>query len=168
MLLFIHVAIWPFKSGATMDRLSLPTACTILCNPPASRGIRPTRNPSPMRFIELSECNCFATRKAARRLTQIYDTRLAPCGIKSTQLMILAAIDRSGELSVNDLAEIMVLDRTTTGKNLKPMEREGYLKSVVSKADRRYRAITLTAKGKGLLIGAYPLWRSAHEEFQRA
>src|SRR5215467_13376159 len=95
------------------------------------------------------------------------DSKLAPCGIKSTQLMILAAIDRKGELSVNDLARIMVLDRTTTRKNLKPMEREGYLKSIVSKADRRYRAITLTAKGKGLLIRAYPLWRSAHEEFQR-
>jgi len=120
-----------------------------------------------MQFIELSECNCFATRKAARRLTQIYDTRLAPCGIKSTQLMILAAIDRSGELSVNDLASIMVLDRTTTGKNLKPMEREGYLKSVVSKADRRRRAIMLTAKGKSLLVRAYPYWKSAHEEFQR-
>ena len=120
-----------------------------------------------MPSIELSECNCFATRKAARRLTQIYDSKLAPCGIKSTQLMILAAIDRRGELSVNDLARIMVLDRTTTGKNLKPMEREGYLKSVVSRADRRYRTITLTAKGKGLLTRAYPLWRSAHEEFQR-
>ena len=120
-----------------------------------------------MQFIELSECNCFATRKAARRLTQIYDARLAPCGIKSTQLMILAAIDRKGELSVNDLAEIMVLDRTTTGKNLKPMEREGLLKSVVSKADRRRRAITLTAKGKGLLARAYPYWKSAHEGFQK-
>jgi DNA-binding MarR family transcriptional regulator len=47
------------------------------------------------------------------------------------------------------------------------MEREGYLKSVVSKADRRRRAIMLTAKGKSLLVRAYPYWKSAHEEFQR-
>ena len=121
-----------------------------------------------MSSFDLSECNCFATRKAARRLTQIYDTKLAPCGIKSTQLVILATIDRKGELSVNDLAQIMVLDRTTTGKNLKPMEREGYLKSVVSEKDRRSRAITLTAKGKAMLARAYPLWKSAHDEFQRS
>ncbi len=121
----------------------------------------------PISSFDLGECNCFATRKAARRLTQIYDTKLAPCGIKSTQLMMLAAIERKGELTVNDLAQIMVLDRTTTGKNLKPMEREGYLNSAVSKADRRSRSITLTAKGKAMLIRAYPLWKSAHDEFQR-
>jgi DNA-binding MarR family transcriptional regulator len=120
-----------------------------------------------MPVFDFSECNCLATRKAARRLTQVYDAKLAPCGIKTTQLTILAAIDRKGELTINDLAETMVLDRTTTGKNLKPMERDGYLRSAVSKTDRRSRSITLTAKGKSLLARAYPLWKSAHDQFQR-
>ncbi|WP_426440618.1 MarR family winged helix-turn-helix transcriptional regulator [Bradyrhizobium genosp. P] len=120
-----------------------------------------------MPVFDFSECNCLAARKAARRLTLVYDAKLAPCGIKTSQLTILAAIDRKGELTVNDLAEIMVLDRTTTGKNLKPMERDGYLKSVVSKTDRRSRSISLTGKGKTLLAQAYPLWKSAHEQFQR-
>jgi DNA-binding MarR family transcriptional regulator len=121
-----------------------------------------------MPTFDLAECNCFVARKAARRLTQLYDTKLAPCGIKSTQFMILSTIDQKGELTVNDLARIMVLDRTTTGKNLKPMERSGYLKSAVSKSDRRSRSITLTAKGKSVLIRAHPLWKSANEDFTRA
>lgn len=120
-----------------------------------------------MTVYELSECYCFATRKAARRLTQMYDAKLAPCGIKSTQLMILSAIDRKKELTVNELARIMILDRTTTGKNLKPMEREGYLESTVSEKDRRSRSITLTPKGRNLLKRGYPLWKSAHEDFMR-
>ena len=85
----------------------------------------------PISNFDLGECNCFATCKAARRLTPIYDTKLAPCGIKSAQLVILAAIERKSELTVNDLAQIMVLDRTTTGKTLEPMERDGYMKSAV-------------------------------------
>ncbi|MHC2332875.1 MarR family winged helix-turn-helix transcriptional regulator [Bradyrhizobium sp. USDA 4454] len=120
-----------------------------------------------MPILDFSECNCFATRKAARRLTQLYDTKLSPCGIKSTQLMLLATIDRKSDLTVNDLAAAMVLDRTTTGKNLKPMERDGYLRSTVCKSDRRSRTVALTAKGKALLTRAYPLWKSAHEEFER-
>jgi DNA-binding MarR family transcriptional regulator len=120
-----------------------------------------------MTEFDLSECNCFAARKAARRLTQIYDARLASCGIKSTQLVILATINRKGELSVNDLAQAISLDRTTTGKNLKPMERDGYLKSIVSNSDRRGRKIFLTAKGEGVLARAFPFWKAANDEFER-
>jgi DNA-binding MarR family transcriptional regulator len=117
--------------------------------------------------LGLSVCNCFAVRKAARRLTQAYDAKLAPSGIRSTQYMILAAVQEQDVVSVNELAKIMAMDRTTMGKNLVPLERDGFLKISVSKADRRGREISLTVGGKALLCRAQPLWKEAHESFQR-
>ena len=42
-----------------------------------------------------SGCNCTALRKASRRISQLYDTALAPSGLKTTQRAILAQIGRS-------------------------------------------------------------------------
>lgn len=119
-----------------------------------------------MTRVGLDVCNCFAVRKAARRLTQTYDAKLAPSGVRVTQFMILMALNREDGLSVNELAEFMVMNRTTMGKNLRPLEREGLVDVRVSKEDRRSRNILLTRKGRALLEKAYPLWRSAHESFQ--
>jgi DNA-binding MarR family transcriptional regulator len=121
-----------------------------------------------MARIGLDNCNCFAVRKAARRLTQTYDAKLASSGIRSTQFMILMALNRNEGLSVNQLAETMVMDRTTMGKNLQPLSRDGYIEIQVSKIDRRSRNIVLTRKGMALMERAYPLWRSAHDAFQEA
>jgi DNA-binding MarR family transcriptional regulator len=127
----------------------------------------PTQPEGKLEKLNLNSCSCFAVRKAARRLTQIYDGKLASCGIRSTQYSILAVIWEHGVVSVNQLAKIMVIDRTTMGKNLLPLEREGLLNISVSKSDRRGRDISLTSSGKALLRRAFPLWKEANDLFQR-
>lgn len=117
--------------------------------------------------LGLDACNCFAVRKAARRMTQIYDAKLAPSGVRVTQFMVLMALNNVGGLSVNRLAELMVMNRTTMGKNLRPLERDGLVDVRISKEDRRSRDILLTRKGRSLLDRAYPLWRSAHDSFEQ-
>jgi DNA-binding MarR family transcriptional regulator len=59
------------------------------------------------------ECNCFAVRAAARHVTQSYDQFLAPTDLRVTQFSILAKLERGGPLTINALAEDMVMDRTT-------------------------------------------------------
>ena len=75
--------------------------------------------------VLLSKCTCFAVRRTARALTQMYDAALAPAGIRSTQYAILAAIGEKTDISVHDLANAMVMDRTTMGRNLRLLERDG-------------------------------------------
>jgi len=119
-----------------------------------------------MSRIGIDSCNCVAIRKAARRVTQAYDAQLADAGIRVTQFMILMALQGEDGVSINDLAETMAMDRTTMGKNLRPLERDGLVDVKVSETDRRSRDIVLTRKGRALLERAYPLWRRAHQEFQ--
>jgi DNA-binding MarR family transcriptional regulator len=118
--------------------------------------------------IEPSRCNCAALRKASRRLSQFYDSVLAPCGLKSTQYAMLTEIARQGAAppTIRELAEVLVMDQSTIGQNLRPLEREGLVALVQDEADRRSRRITLTKVGRSRFAAAEPLWRVAQERFE--
>src|SRR6516162_7862681 len=90
------------------------------------------------------ECNCFALRAAARHVTQLYDQFLAPTGLRVTQFSILAKLKRRGPLTVNALADDMVMDRTTLGRNIQPLERDGLIRIEPSPSDRRAKELHLT------------------------
>ena len=116
-------------------------------------------------------CTCGSLRKASRRISQFYDCALAPVGIKSTQFSILAEVERgsvAGPLTMCELATAMVMDRSTLGHNLRPLERDDCC-SVCSSpcADRRKRYVALTKKGKATLQRARRLWRTAEGRFEK-
>ena len=68
-------------------------------------------------------CNCLALRQAARQATQLYDRHLAPAGLRTTQFSVLINLRRLGPMTINRLAAQMVMDRTTLGRNVLPLER---------------------------------------------
>jgi DNA-binding MarR family transcriptional regulator len=103
------------------------------------------------------ECSCAAVRSAARAVTKAYDDVLRPLELRMTQYTILAKVAKEGQLALSDLADRMVMDRTTLARNVKPLEREGWLEVAVG-ADRRERLLSVTATGKTLLERARPLW----------
>src|SRR5271155_138943 len=93
-------------------------------------------------------CNCTALRKASRRMSQLYDEALAPCGLRTTQRAILNHIKRAGTPGMGELAEALVMDRGALAHNLKPLERDGFLQVRVDPKDRRNRIVILTTAGK--------------------
>jgi DNA-binding MarR family transcriptional regulator len=115
-------------------------------------------------------CTCGSLRKASRRVSQFYDAALAPVGIKSTQFSILAEVERGsigGPLSMCELATAMVMDRSTLGHNLRPLERDDLLSLRLTVTDRRKRHVALTKKGKATLRRARRLWRTAEGRFEK-
>jgi len=114
----------------------------------------------------LGLCHCAAMRRASRRISQFYDDMLAPTGLRVGQYGILVTLHERGEVSVNELARLMELDRTTTGKNLRPLERDGLVRVAPSASDGRSRTIMLTAEGLAALEAAVPLWREAQSRFE--
>src|SRR5262249_58023807 len=93
------------------------------------------------------ECNCLAIRQAARHVTQFYDQVLAPTGLRTTQFSILARLRRRGPMTINALAGELVMDRTTLGRNIQPLERDGLIEVMRGRADRRRHELNLTAAG---------------------
>jgi DNA-binding MarR family transcriptional regulator len=113
-------------------------------------------------------CNCTALRKATRRISQLYDTALAPSGLKTTQRAILAQLGRSEPASVGQLAEALVMDAGALAHTLKPLERDRLIAVTVDPDDRRSRMITLTRQGRAKLAESDALWAKAQAGFEAA
>lgn len=90
-------------------------------------------------------CNCLALRQAARHVSQFYDQFLAPHGLRATQYSILARLQRGGTMSINLLAAELVMDRTTLGRNILPLQREG----LISIRKRAPNAVAARSKAGG-------------------
>lgn len=120
---------------------------------------------APSQSLDSTACNCLALRQAARHVTQIYDSYLASEGLRTTQYSILSKLNRLGPLSINELAKSMVMDRTTLGRAIRPLERDRLL-MIGEGDDGRTRSLRLTAKGEARLKAAAPKWREAQKEFE--
>ncbi|MDQ0393405.1 MarR family winged helix-turn-helix transcriptional regulator [Labrys monachus] len=113
-------------------------------------------------------CTCLAIRQAARHVSQYYDQHLAPSGLRITQFSILAKLKARGPLTINGLADVMVMDRTTLGRNILPLRRDGLIAIVQGAADRRSKDLHLTDLGRERLDAARPYWAAAQAGFDAA
>jgi DNA-binding MarR family transcriptional regulator len=111
-------------------------------------------------------CNNTALRKATRRVSQLYDSILAPTGLRSTQRSILLNIARFGSPTMGQLAASLVLDRSALGHNLRPLEREGFIVLDADPEDKRSRLARLTKKGESKLRETAVLWQAAQQRFE--
>jgi len=116
--------------------------------------------------LDTQDCNCFAVRSAARHVTQLYDQYLASVGLRTTQFSILAKLKRMGPMTINALAEQMVTDRTTLGRNIQPLQRHGLIKIAASATDRRAKELRLTKAGEQRLQEALKGWSQAQAHFE--
>jgi DNA-binding MarR family transcriptional regulator len=116
--------------------------------------------------LRSEDCNCFAVRSAARHVSQFYDQFLAPVGLRTTQFSILAKLKRLGPQSINTLAESMVMDRTTLGRNILPLERDGLISIAPAASDRRAKELHLTKAGEKRLQAATKGWMAAQARFE--
>ena len=112
------------------------------------------------------DCNCFAVRSAARHVTQLFDQFLAPVGLHVTQFSILSKLKRLGPMTINALAREMVMDRTTLGRNILPLERDGLIKTEVSATDRRAKQLHLTKAGEKRAQAGREAWEQAQSRFE--
>jgi DNA-binding MarR family transcriptional regulator len=117
-------------------------------------------------WIGLAECNCLVIRQAARHVTQLYDQLFAPVGLRATQFAILSRLRRQGPMTINALAGLLVMDRTTLGRNILPLQRDGLIEVVASPADRRRRELRLTDAGLAKQEAALECWVVAQQRFE--
>ena len=113
--------------------------------------------PLPEHFLSVPQCMCFNLRNTARWVTHLYDEALRPTGLRATQFSLLSATNHLGTATINQLADVMVMDRTTLTRNLRPLESQGYIR-IHPGQDRRQREVMLKPAGNKILKQAMPLW----------
>jgi DNA-binding MarR family transcriptional regulator len=119
------------------------------------------KKPSRLEF-----CNCFAVRQAARHLTKLYERHLSGAELTSAQFSILVALDEAGEMTMSELAKVMVMDRTTLLRAMKPLQQEALVVSRPSATDTRRLIFSLSAAGVKRLKKGFALWSNAQQEFE--
>lgn len=114
-----------------------------------------------------ADCHNRALRHASRRLGQVYDDFMAPVGMRATQFSLLARLHKLGAVSINTLAAEMGLDRTTLGRNVLPLQRDGLIAIEADEADKRSKQLRLTPLGAERLEQGRGQWAKAQAAFER-
>ncbi|MEZ5666349.1 MAG: MarR family winged helix-turn-helix transcriptional regulator [Alphaproteobacteria bacterium] len=109
-------------------------------------------------------CMCLHLQRTARTVGRRYDAALRPLGLSNGQFSLMVALVRPVPLTVGALAAELGMDRTTLTANLKPLRARGLVLVAIDRADRRNRAVSLTAAGRALLEQALPVWYRVQAE----
>src|SRR5450631_3803659 len=109
------------------------------------------------------DCVCGNLRMAARAVTAVYDRHLRDAGVQASQMAVLWAVAGGVGLSVKELAGRVAMDETTMIRNLRGLERKGWVRLAVGN-DRRRRLPSLTDSGRAVFAEALPLWKEAQKE----
>jgi DNA-binding MarR family transcriptional regulator len=113
-----------------------------------------------------SPCACTRLRRATRAVTALYDEALRASGLKLTQFSALRTLQRLGPVTISALAEEMALDRSTLGRNLLVLKRDGLVR-LGDADDPRAWSVELTPRAEKVLAAALPGWEDAQEKIRR-
>jgi DNA-binding MarR family transcriptional regulator len=110
-------------------------------------------------------CNCLALRQAARFVTQLYERHLAPVGVTAAQFAIMANLSHRPEQRMSELADTLVMDRTTLLRAPSRCSATGWLPRPRPRT-MRVRMHDLTAAGRHTCARAKIAWQAAQDEFE--
>lgn len=108
-------------------------------------------------------CIAVRLRLLNRVMTNFYDEALRPLGLKVSQLNLLIVTAKLGLARPAQVCEILQLDVSTLSRNVKPLQRHGWLE-VVPDEDARAQPFRLTTQGKRLIEKAVPAWEEAQRQ----
>jgi len=109
-------------------------------------------------------CAALYSRVFSRLVTRHYNNSLSKTGLRITQFSILTAIKLSPPNSINELAELLGMERTSLQRTVEKLIAKGLLQSQPT-GHKRSLGLSLTAKGEEIYEQALPKWEVAHEEF---
>ena len=112
-------------------------------------------------------CACATVRRVARQVTKLYDDELRAVDIEAPQYALLSTLKRHGPCSQTTLGRPHALDKTTVSRNLRILERNGWI-AFVPTTDRRERHVVLTADGERQQARAAVQWRAAQRGLRAA
>lgn len=110
-------------------------------------------------------CACATARQMARVLTQLYDGKLRGTGLEAPQFGLLMTLEKQGACSQSEIGRRYALDKTTVSRNLRVLERKGWIEGSAGR-DKRTREFRLTAAGREGLARAKPKWKEAQSQLQ--
>jgi len=110
----------------------------------------------------IAGCAGWASRLAARRITNFLEERMRGSDLSLAQFGLIAQIAAAPDDTFGALALRTGLDQSTLSRNLRGLEAAGLVEIAIAENDQRRRAVWLTETGARRLEAAIPVWRDAH------
>ena len=114
------------------------------------------------------ECVAFRARRASRLVTRLYDQKLAPLGLTSTQLTLLSAIANRPDFKSAELAELLGAEPSSLSRSLALLAKNKWVRVLSSAHDKREKLYELTPAGLDVARRAYALWQEAQDDMRDA
>jgi DNA-binding MarR family transcriptional regulator len=108
----------------------------------------------------VQNCVCFNLRRVTRAVTQFFDAEMRRHGIRPTQGSILASLQSRDSWTMAELSDWLGMDRTTLVRNLRPLQRDGFVNAVGGGHGNRVE-LTITTKGRKQIEKLTPAWKAA-------
>lgn len=116
-----------------------------------------------LNMAAVENCTCFNVRRVSRAITQFFEAQMSEHSRRATQMPILRALEVKTGWSMAELSETLGMERTTLLRNLRPLQRDGLVRS---KGGGRggHVELEITEKGRTTLAKMVPAWRSAQDK----
>ena len=119
----------------------------------------------PSKELDMSvveNCVCFNLRWVTRAVTQFYDAEMRRHGIRPTQGSILSSLNARDAWNMAELSDWLGMERTTLVRNLRPLQRDGFVNVVGGGRGNRVE-LTITSNGRKQIEKLAPAWKSAQD-----
>src|SRR4026209_535162 len=113
-----------------------------------------------LNMAAVDTCVCFNLRWVTRAVTQFYDAEMRRHGIRPTQGTILSSLQPRDSWNMAELSDWLGMARTTLVRHLRPLQRDGFVKSVGGGRGNRVE-LMITTKGRKQIEKLTPAWKSA-------
>ena len=115
-------------------------------------------------LAETMRASCLAARVARlhRVVARAYEQALRPLGLTQPQLEILSTlVIMTGPVKPSDLADSLMLERSSISRNLAIMEAKGWVAAAGTSLSGRTMAVAFTESGIVMLASAKTAWQKA-------
>lgn len=109
------------------------------------------------------DCLAYASRRAGRAVTNLFNARMAPLELNVAQFGLLAAVAKMPGSTLSAIGEAMLLDESTMARNFTVLERRGLVESEGGRG-RGGKQVNLTGQGKELFTEAARVWKKTNQK----
>ena len=118
----------------------------------------------------VADCPGMRVARATRVLASVFNDEFRALDLQASQhgVLTFVALAGPGGATIGALAAEMRLDPTTLTRNLRPLQRAGYLTVTRSASDARAKIVALTKQGEKTVEALFPLWQRAYDRIEAA
>src|SRR5262245_23297320 len=109
------------------------------------------------------DCLAYASRRAGRAVTNVFNARMASLDLNVAQFGLLAAVAKMPGSTLSAIGEAMLLDESTMARNFTVLERRGLVEAEGGRG-RSGKQVSLTKEGKALFAEAARVWKRTNQK----